>query len=64
MLTTRTAAEWIPVAAETELSEPTSYVLAEVDGQRAIVVRGRDGVVRAFHNVCKHRGTPVVEAVP
>ena len=62
MLTTHAAAEWIPVAAETELSEPASYVLAEVAGQRAIVVRGRDGVVRAFHNVCKHRGTPVVEA--
>jgi Rieske 2Fe-2S family protein len=56
------AAGWHPVVAETELPDPTTYVLADVGGQRAIVVRGRDGIVRAFHNVCKHRGTPVVEA--
>ena len=62
MLTTRIGADWVPVATETELPEPTSYVVADAGGQRAIVVRGRDGVVRAFHNVCKHRGTPVVES--
>ncbi len=26
-----------------------------------IIVRGRDGVVRAFYNVCRHRGTAVEE---
>ena len=55
MLTTHAAAEWIPVAAETELSEPASYVLAEVAGQRAIVVRGRDGVVRALEAAASGR---------
>ena len=28
---------------------------------RCSIVRGRDGVLRAFHNVCRHRGTAVAE---
>jgi phenylpropionate dioxygenase-like ring-hydroxylating dioxygenase large terminal subunit len=32
-----------------------------VAGEPLIVVRGRDGVLRAFYNVCRHRGTAVVE---
>lgn len=31
-------------------------------GERALVVRGQDGVVRAFHNLCRHRGARVVDA--
>jgi Rieske 2Fe-2S family protein len=30
-------------------------------GENVIIVRGRDGVVRAFYNVCRHRGTAVEE---
>lgn len=32
-------------------------------GERALVVRGQDGVVRAFHNLCRHRGARVVDGV-
>ncbi|MFN8536963.1 MAG: aromatic ring-hydroxylating dioxygenase subunit alpha [Thermomicrobiales bacterium] len=32
------------------------YLTVEIDGESAIVVRGRDGAVRAFLNVCRHRG--------
>jgi phenylpropionate dioxygenase-like ring-hydroxylating dioxygenase large terminal subunit len=32
----------------------------DIVGERAIIVRGKDGVVRAFHNVCRHRGSRVV----
>jgi phenylpropionate dioxygenase-like ring-hydroxylating dioxygenase large terminal subunit len=30
-------------------------------GERAVVMRGRDGEVRAFHNLCRHRGARVVD---
>ncbi len=30
-------------------------------GERAIVVRGRDGAVRAFHNVCRHRAARLLD---
>ena len=32
----------------------------DVVGERALVVRGKDGEVRAFHNICRHRGSRVV----
>ena len=38
-----------------------TYFLATVDDEPLIVVRGRDDVLRAFYNVCRHRGTAVVE---
>jgi phenylpropionate dioxygenase-like ring-hydroxylating dioxygenase large terminal subunit len=52
---------WHPAVRESDVAEAGTYVLAEVDGERAIVLRGRDGVVRAFHNVCKHRGSELLE---
>lgn len=30
-------------------------------GERAIIMRGRDGEVRAFHNLCRHRGARVLD---
>ena len=32
------------------------YLTMDVVGERALIVRGKDGVVRAFHNICRHRG--------
>lgn len=53
--------DWIMVAREDEVAEPGSYLLVELDGDPLIVVRGRDSILRAFHNVCRHRGTAVAE---
>jgi phenylpropionate dioxygenase-like ring-hydroxylating dioxygenase large terminal subunit len=61
VLPTELRAGWRAVARESDVAEPGTYVVAEVDGEGAIVVRGRDGVVRAFHNVCRHRGSQLVE---
>lgn len=38
------------------LPEPGSYIAREAAGRPVVAVRGQDGVVRAFHNVCRHRG--------
>jgi Rieske 2Fe-2S family protein len=53
--------DWIPVGRAEEAPEPGSYFLTEIDGDQLIVIRGRDDVLRAFHNVCRHRGTAVAE---
>ncbi|MCZ6834675.1 MAG: aromatic ring-hydroxylating dioxygenase subunit alpha [Planctomycetota bacterium] len=39
------------------LPKPGDYFLAEVNGESLIIVRGQDEKIRAFYNVCRHRGT-------
>ncbi len=54
---------WIHVAHVCELPEPGSFVRRELEFAQAslLIIRGRDGAIRAFHNVCPHRGTQLVE---
>ena len=49
------------VAREEDVAEPTSFIRIDLDGEDIIVVRGRDEVIRAFYNVCQHRGTAFEE---
>jgi phenylpropionate dioxygenase-like ring-hydroxylating dioxygenase large terminal subunit len=51
---------WLFVGHESELAAPGSYRLFTRSGSPILVVRGHDGVVRAFYNSCRHRGAPVV----
>lgn len=53
---------WLNVGRVEQLPRKGSYFTREVDaaGTSLIVVRGTDGVVRAFHNVCRHRGNKLV----
>jgi len=50
------AREWIFAASAAELPSPGSYVTLQLGTYPVIIVRGADGVIRAFHNVCRHRG--------
>lgn len=43
-----------------DVAEPGDWFTFDMMGERAIIIRGRDGVIRAFHNVCRHRGSRVV----
>ncbi|HAN30356.1 MAG TPA: hypothetical protein DCQ06_02050 [Myxococcales bacterium] len=47
-----------PVAA---LSDPGTYLTGEIAGQPWVVVRGDDGEIRAFWNVCRHQGAVLVD---
>lgn len=47
---------WIPVCHESELSEPFDFRTFTIAREPIIVVRGPDAKVRAFLNVCPHRG--------
>lgn len=43
-----------------DLPEPGSYITMDVVGERALILRDQDGTVRAFHNICRHRGSRLV----
>ena len=47
---------WQIACREEELKQPGDFVVYEVAGQSILVVRQRDQSIRAFHNVCQHRG--------
>ena len=52
---------WLFCATEAELAEPGDYVTVEVGRYSVIIVRDDDENVRALHNVCRHRGSRILE---
>ncbi len=38
------------------LTQPGAYVAEEIAGSKVVAIRSNDGVLRAFRNVCRHRG--------
>jgi Rieske 2Fe-2S family protein len=53
--------DWICVGREEEAANRGEYFLANLAGENVMVVRGADGRLRAFHNVCRHRGSTILE---
>jgi phenylpropionate dioxygenase-like ring-hydroxylating dioxygenase large terminal subunit len=51
---------WQAVCHVNDVAEAGDYIAMDYVGERALVVRGQDGEVRAFHNLCRHRGSRVV----
>ena len=54
---------WLHIGHVCEIPEPGSFILRDVEFAKAslLIVRGKDGQVRAMHNACTHRGTRLVE---
>jgi len=48
---------WIFAGHESQLAEAGDYLVAKVANESAIVVRTVKGDIRAFANVCRHRGS-------
>jgi Rieske 2Fe-2S family protein len=51
------ARDWICVGRTEQLERAGDFVTAEIAGESIIVTRGADTRLRAFYNVCRHRGT-------
>ncbi len=47
---------WVCVGRAEAISGPGAYQVVAIGRESIIVVRGRDEVLRAFLNVCRHRG--------
>ena len=52
---------WQYVARADQVAEPGQFVATRAGDVPVLVVRGRDGELRAFLNVCRHRGSLVCE---
>lgn len=48
---------WFHAGRSEEASRPGQYFVREFNGHDIVVTRNSAGAVRAFHNVCRHRGT-------
>lgn len=55
------AHNWCLVGFAHELARPGDVVPSSVGGLPILLVRGKDGRLRAFHNVCRHRGLLLVD---
>src|SRR5262245_51218580 len=51
---------WQVVAGAEQLKHPGQFVTRELAGEPLVVVRGSDGELRAFYNVCRHHAAAVV----
>jgi len=54
--------EWILVAREEEIAGPGDSLIVDAYGESIILLRNLEGELRAFHNVCLHRGTRLCPA--
>ncbi len=52
---------WQCVGHAETVAAPGSYLACEVAGEPVLVVRGKDGTLRAMSNVCRHRGALLTE---
>ena len=51
---------WVFAGAEAELAEPGAMKPIEIGGAPLVILRDQEGQIRAFHNVCRHRGAKLV----
>lgn len=52
---------WQMLGPASRVADPGQYLAVEAAGWKLFAIRGRDGVLRAFHNVCRHRGAPLLQ---
>jgi nitrite reductase/ring-hydroxylating ferredoxin subunit len=55
------AREWLPFCAAGQLAGPGAFVQQTLGGWPLFAIRGQDGAIRAFRNVCRHQGMPVLD---
>jgi Rieske 2Fe-2S family protein len=55
------ATQWVLVGHESQLAEPGDYFLADIARESLIVAKDQQSFIRAFYNVCRHRGARLRE---
>ncbi|MGI9284419.1 MAG: aromatic ring-hydroxylating oxygenase subunit alpha [Pseudomonadales bacterium] len=55
-------AEWVCVGREEDLPAPGDHKVLDLYGESILLLRNRMGSLRAFYNVCRHRGAQICAA--
>ena len=50
---------WLFAGYAFEVARPGDFLTCRIGSESIVVVRGHDGEIRAFHNVCRHRGSRI-----
>ena len=53
--------QWVLVGHQNQIVRSGDYFISDVAGESLIVVRDKRSTIRAFYNVCRHRGTKLRE---
>jgi len=53
---------WNFVGDSRELANSGDYLTADIGGEPLLIVKGDDGQLRGFHNVCRHRGAKLLDS--
>lgn len=51
------ATDWLFACNVAEIKRPGDYLKLDIGGDSVVVIRDREGAVKAFHNTCRHRGS-------
>jgi len=52
--------EWFCAAREEQLAQPGDYLVLDIASESVLVVRTKEGELKAHYNVCRHRGARLV----
>ncbi|PYJ27289.1 MAG: (2Fe-2S)-binding protein, partial [Verrucomicrobia bacterium] len=53
--------QWVLVGHQSQIAEAGDYFTAEISGESFIVVRDKHGAIHGFYNLCRHRGSRLIE---
>src|SRR5215469_9612265 len=53
--------QWVLVGHESQIAEAGDYFIAEIAGESLVIVRDKHGAIHGFYNVCRHRGSRLIE---
>src|SRR5437870_4066887 len=53
--------QWVLVGHQSQVAEAGDYFTTEVSGESFIIVRDKHGAIHGFYNLCRHRGSRLIE---
>ena len=53
--------QWVLVGHQSQIAKAGDYLTTEVGGESLIIVRDKRGAIHGFYNVCRHRGSRLIE---